>query len=88
LHGCHAGAESLRNRQSVLLRGTGQEQDELLPAPAREQVAGPQPLLTCFADPAQGLVPGRMAPAVVDHLEMIDVEQQQGHRLPALPAMS
>ena len=62
-------------------REPGQEHDELVAAQAREQVAAAQPVLQPPGDGEEQLVAGRVAVRVVDGLEAVEVEEQQGQRV-------
>jgi len=59
---------------------SGKEGDELLAAPAPEGVDGAQLARDDLAEFAQGRVAGGVAEGVVDHLEVVDVDQPHGQR--------
>jgi len=61
--------------------GCRQRDDELLTTVTRREITGSLAMLLEYRrDPAQALVAERMAVAVVDSLEVIDVAQQDGQR--------
>ena len=66
---------SARSRLDVVQHGR-----ELLAAEAAEQVDAPQSALAVLGENLQHAVADRMAEAVVDRLEMIEVDQQHGGR--------
>ena len=53
---------------------------EFLAAPARQQVGRAQIVLDQLRKPDQNLITHLMAVAVVDRLEVVDIEEQQGER--------
>src|SRR3546814_14577653 len=59
----------------------GQHDDELLAAIARREPKPVKEMLHALRDQPQHFVAQRMSPAVVEVLEMIDVEEAQGQRL-------
>ena len=61
----------------ILERGVGGEDGELLSAPAGEQVRAADVLAHHLREFAQDMVAHTVAVAVVDRLEMVDVEQQE-----------
>ena len=89
--GGHPGGVALRGNRGILeglqdlpgdrlrLVGVGvREQDgELVAAQPGEDVGLPQPLPEQLGDPDEELVPGEMAEAVVDLLELVQVEEHQ-----------
>ena len=83
-NGCSQTAA--RTRSAVARRpscGLGPaEQQELLAAPARDHVLGPQAALESPDDLDQHLVADPVTVAVVDGLEVVDVEQQQADGRP------
>ena len=56
------------------------EHDELVAAEARDRVLGPQRGGDAVGGAAQHLVAARVAEAVVDRLEAVEVEEQHGQR--------
>jgi hypothetical protein len=60
--------------------GVGEQDRELLPAVAAGEVPGPQHAAQHRADVGQDLVPHRMAPRVIDLLEVVEVDEQQPQR--------
>lgn len=75
-------AQTLRQVAGPLLVGFGQEDGEFLAPHAPDEVGGPDRLTAMVRHAAQDGIPGLMAMAVVDILEVVDVEDQQGQRLP------
>src|SRR5690606_29393701 len=67
----------LHQRQGMGSVGTAQQNTELLPAKPGQQVGTAQAPLQTVADMAQGLVPGFVAPAIIDGLEMVKIENHQ-----------
>src|SRR5205085_7739475 len=58
---------------------------ELVASEARDGVPGPQRLLQSWRDRREQLVPGRVPEAVVDELELVEIEEEDRHRgVPAL----
>ena len=58
------------------------EDDELLAAPAPEEVPCPECARERLPDDPQHLVPSGMPVPVVDALESVDVQEEQSHRQP------
>jgi hypothetical protein len=67
--------------------GVGQDHGELVAADPGDDVGGAQRLAQPFADGLQHDIAGLMAEAVIDLLEAIDVDEQQG-RTAAFPGMA
>ena len=59
------------------------EHRELVAAEAGDGVARPQGLLDARGDSGEQLVAGRVPEAVVDELELVEVEEEHGDRGPA-----
>jgi hypothetical protein len=77
----HAFAQLLGHAGGVAHAGALAGDEELLAAPAPEHVAGAQVARDDGGDATQHLVPAVMAVAVVDMLEVVDVQHHQGHAL-------
>jgi hypothetical protein len=65
------------------LAGTGdrrsrEQRDELVPAPSRGDVAAAQGATQQFADQHQHLITREVAEGIVDGLELVDVDHEQG----------
>ena len=91
---CAAQRHRPRDRLEQALgggRGAGdpvrvlEQERELVAAEARRRVDRPQALLQPGRDLDQELVAGGVAEAVVDRLEVVEVEEQQGDVVPAAP---
>ena len=57
--------------------GIAQQNAELLPAKPGQQVGTTQAPMQTVADMAQSLIPGVVAPAIIDSLEMVEIENHQ-----------
>jgi hypothetical protein len=82
--GAVLGQVGIDEREERLgLRGLdpGKHADELVPAPADDEVVRPEPFPQCCRDADQELVAGGVAFEVVDRLEVIDVDEPDGQRL-------
>ena len=79
------GEQALGDSHRVLGRhGLGQDDGELVAAEARGGVAGAHRLLDPPADLVQHLVAEVVAPAVVDPLEVVEVDVEEPRRLSRL----
>src|SRR5690554_755810 len=67
----------LHQRQGMGSVGIAQQNAELLPAKPGQQVGTTQAPLQTVADMAQSLIPGVVAPAIIDSLEMVKIENHQ-----------
>src|SRR5690606_13387957 len=67
----------LHQRQGMGSVGIAQQTAEFLPTEPGQQVGTAQAPLQTVADVAQGLVPGFVAPAIIDGLEMVKIENHQ-----------
>ena len=70
-------AQALRDEQGVELLGLWEQQRELLAADAGQRVGRPQQSLPDSRDLAQHVVARGVAVAVVDRLEVVDVEERE-----------
>jgi len=87
--GAQPGADPLGHLDRVLHAGqVGQEHGELVTAHAGRGVAGAQAGPQALPGRQQQLVAGVVAEAVVDDLEVVQVQPQQEHRLPAKLALA
>ena len=86
-HGRHCGADPLRHLQQyplVYLR----QQDQKLSPPLRTKRSSPQLGGDALADPAQDLVTGLVAEAIVDLFEVIEIQHDEaGEMLPLHPVV-
>ena len=57
----------------------GTDNDEFVAAEARESVVGAQHCLQSWSEHRQDLVPGCVTMVVVDPLEVVEVEEQDGN---------
>ena len=80
----YEGAESLSGVQQVGAVGGFHQDRELVPAPARQHVAGSDGPAESRRHARQGGVPKDVTEGVVDRLEMVDVCDQE----PKAPAVS
>ena len=71
--------ETLRHRRGLEGVHTVKEDGELVTTEARYQVVVTDDLADTGSDLAQQCVPGVVSEGVVDLLEMIQVDQEQGH---------
>ena len=69
-----------------MLRGLGKEQGEFLAAEARGRVDAPAEPPHLGGEGLEHLVAGRMSELVVHPLEVVEVRDQQAHRMPCAPA--
>ncbi len=69
----HPGDDRLRCRERAVLAQAGEEQRELVAAQAKRLAALPQPC----RDPREHAVARRVAEAVVDELEVVEVEEHE-----------
>ncbi len=72
------GDHAVGEAHGVLLAGTADRQAEFVTADAGEDVLAPRQLLEAFGDGDQQPVAGLVAVEVVDRLEAVEVEQQDG----------
>jgi hypothetical protein len=72
------GTQPLSNLDRVGLTGLRQDDRELVAAEPASQIVAPQLLAQRIGDRAERSVSGQVTIGVVDHLEMVDVDQ--GHR--------
>ena len=79
---CFATCLGAQPRVAVEVR---QQDQELVAALAREQVGRAHDAAQAHRDPPQQLVAGRVAEAVVDGLEVVEVDVQQRDRMAAAP---
>jgi len=70
-----------REGEGLIEVGPRQQYGELVAAEAGEQVAATQGRSQALPDHGQQLVSGVVAQAVVDLLEPVEIEQQQGQRI-------
>ena len=78
---CDRPAQPFGDPAPVALADAGEHDEELLAAEAVDELEGVQALAQLIGDVAQRGVAARMAVLVVDRLEVVDVAQQQAHRL-------
>src|SRR5688572_23132029 len=72
------GEGTIADRQQMAGRIDALEQDgEFIPADARDEIALPHHVSEPHGDLLQQVIAGDMSEAVVDVLEMVDVDQQQ-----------
>ncbi|MDZ5649172.1 hypothetical protein ULB03_18845 [Nitrospirillum sp. BR 11828] len=83
--GAHRAAQALGAGGRVHQVGIRQHHGEGPPAHAAGDLALPQPSPQQPAELVQGPVPGLRAQGLVEGPEMVDVDEQQGHRLARLP---
>ncbi|WP_278259024.1 alpha/beta hydrolase [Nocardioides convexus] len=83
--GPRAGVPLADGSSDVVGVGGGREQDELVPAEPAHQAARAEDGLADLPEVAQRLVPGGVAVAVVERLEVVEVGDDHRHRL-AVPA--
>ena len=76
----HRDPHLVRDLEPAVQRGADQQDRELLAAVAGDEVGPAQPAPERLGDDPQGLVAGRVAEAVVDRLEVVDVEDRKGQR--------
>ena len=78
----HRAADQVVHAPGALVRrlgrGVRQQDGELVAAQAEQQVAGAQRRSQTFAEPAQQFVAGAVPEPVVDGLEAVEVEQDEG----------
>ncbi len=75
---CDTAAQAFGDVVRALFRGVGQEQGEFLSAQAAEQVVGAHERADGVREDFQGLIASGMAVPVVQQLEVIEVQHQQG----------
>ena len=73
--------EASRHRGGQGGAGHVDEHDELVAAPAGQQLGVAQAVLEALGDLAQHTVAGGVAEAVVDRLEPVEIAEQHGHRV-------
>lgn len=73
----HCGAHALGHLVGALRVGVGQDHRKFFAAHPRHDVDDPHAAAEHLGDGAQHLVPGVMAEAVIDLLEMVHVQHQQ-----------
>jgi hypothetical protein len=78
----HRQPRALPDPRCLFGAGRVQEDDELLAAQTHHGVGAAHRCPELHRDPLQEKVSGSVAGAVVDHLEMIEVEEEQGDGLP------
>ncbi len=87
-HGRHCGADPLRHLQQYPLVYLRQQDQKLLATAAHEEILPPQLGGDALADPAQDLVTGLVAEAIVDLLEVIEIQHDEaGEMLPLYPVV-
>src|SRR5690554_6376095 len=69
----------LHQRQGMGSVGIAQQYAEFLPAEPGQQVGTTKAPLLIVADMAQSLIPGVVAPAIIDGLEMVEIANHQYH---------
>ena len=74
------GADALGGLESVLAVVAGEQGDELLATDAGADIAGAEVFGEALRDAGEGGVAAGVAVAVVDLLEVIEVEQEEGER--------
>ena len=62
-------------------RRAGEHDDELFPAPTRGEIGSPQILAEHGSDGGKDEISARVRPRIVDVLEVIDIEQNDAHRV-------
>src|SRR6185437_80041 len=70
------GTQSLQARQGHLQRSLGHHQQELLATPAPENVARAQRIATCTRELLEDVVASGMPAAVIDGLEVIQIDDR------------
>jgi hypothetical protein len=80
LDGSDRRADPFRCGESIVARGSREEYGELLPADASSGLAMPRHRCQRVRNAAQQAVSLRMTEAVVDALEVIEIDHQQRHR--------
>src|SRR5581483_3772330 len=78
----HSRPHSLHDVVCLLLAGTGKEQGELIASQPRHGVTGANGLLQPACDPAEHLITDQVAPGVVNDLEVVQIQQDQGNGEP------
>ena len=75
--------EACEDDVDLILRGAGDQQDELVAAEPRQQVARPQQRSPDAGEVDEQAVTGSMAAAVVDELEVVEVDDRKRERFAA-----
>src|SRR6202021_1583540 len=73
-----AVADALGGEGGLGFVGLGEEGDELLPADAGDEVAGAEVAGEALGGEGEGCVAALVAVAVVDLLEVVEIEQDEG----------
>ncbi len=68
------------------MAGTSKDGHELVPAPPHHQVAWSNGLLKHTSHQPQGLVAGIVTVAIVDAFQLVDINQNDRHRLGGIPS--
>ncbi len=82
----HALPQHLPPLQGILQIGVTEQQPKFAVSQASQQIGRAQFGAQQLGDLGEGPVAGVMSPVLIDQLEVVDVEQQQGERFAAVAA--
>jgi hypothetical protein len=71
-------AESAGEPSRLRLPGLGEDRDELIATVAPHGVAAPHPVSQHLADPPEHVIAAQVAVAVVDELEIVEIDKADG----------